>query len=308
MPSARAQLTPHQATRRMIATDRGSFAALEAAPTAAAARGAAMAARGTALLLPGFTGSKEDFAPVFGALTAAGYRVVSVDQRGQHETPGADSYGAYLPDALAQDVLAVAAQLPRPIHLVGHSFGGLVARAAVLAAPGAFASLTLMSTGPGALVGWRREMIDALEPVLAEGGHEAVFAGMQQFAAAAAASGAAAAASGAAASSNDEQADRQLLSFLRRRFLATDAGSLRGMGGALRVEPDRVEDLRACAPKMPMMVLYGDGDDAWPSAVQADMARRLGAREVVLAGVGHSPCIEEPQRTTTALTAFWSST
>jgi pimeloyl-ACP methyl ester carboxylesterase len=35
------------------------------------------------------------------------------------------------------------------VHLVGHSFGGLVARAAVLADPGTWSSLTLLSSGPG---------------------------------------------------------------------------------------------------------------------------------------------------------------
>jgi pimeloyl-ACP methyl ester carboxylesterase len=39
------------------------------------------------LLLPGYTGSKEDFAPLFGPLTDAGYAVVSIDLPGQFESP-----------------------------------------------------------------------------------------------------------------------------------------------------------------------------------------------------------------------------
>lgn len=315
MTSPRAQLTPHSAVSRVAITPRGTFAVLDAKPaplssatadaaTADAGTAAADAAGGTAacaVLVPGFTGSKEDFAPLLSLLAGSGYRVLALDQRGQHETTGAaaaDGLEAYRPDELAQDLLAVAAQLPGPVHLVGHSFGGLVARAAVIAAPAAFASLTLMSSGPAAIVGWRRAMIDALEPVLAGGGHEAVFAGMQSFTAQAAASG-------AAASSKYADADPALLAFLRSRFLATDVGSLAGMGGALRLEPDRVGELLAAAPTLPTMVVYGDRDDAWPPALQQDMARRLRAREVVLTGVGHSPAIDDPHLTAQTLASFW---
>jgi pimeloyl-ACP methyl ester carboxylesterase len=298
VPAPRAQLTVHSAQARTLQTPGGAIAALDAAPLPD------RPPLGAALLVPGFTGSKEDFVPLLEPLRLAGYRVVAYDQRGQHETPGIGAaepeaaLASYLPDALAQDLLAVAGQLPQPLHLVGHSFGGLVARAAVIAAPGAFSSLTLMSSGPSAIVGWRRDMMDALEPVLLDGGHDAVFAGMQQFAAQAAASG-------AAPASKYEQAEARLLAFLRDRFLATDASSLAGMGAALRTEPDRVEQLRSAAPALPVMVLYGDRDDAWPPDLQAAMARRLGAREVVLPGVGHSPGIEAPDATAHALSSFW---
>ena len=43
---------------------------------------------GTALLVPGFTGSKEDFISVLPLLAADGWRVVTYDQRGQYESAG----------------------------------------------------------------------------------------------------------------------------------------------------------------------------------------------------------------------------
>ena len=58
------------ATRRAaVETVRGTFAVLEALPEAHAADAAGL---GTALLVPGYTGSKEDFNPVLGRLSAAG--------------------------------------------------------------------------------------------------------------------------------------------------------------------------------------------------------------------------------------------
>lgn len=297
MTSPRAQLTPHGAQSRIVETPRGQFAVLDAVPAGASAVPCAV-------LVPGFTGSKEDFAPLLDLLTGRGYRVLALDQRGQHESPGSPvldsetSLASYRPDALALDLLAVIDQLAGPVHLVGHSFGGLVARAAVIARPSAFATLTLMSSGPAAIVGWRRVMIDALEPVLADGGHQAVFAGMQQFSAQAATSG-------AAAPSKYATADPGLLAFLQSRFLATDIASLAGMGGALRVEPDRVADLLGAAPDLPAMVVYGDRDDAWPPALQKDMAHRLRAREVVLPGAGHSPAIDDPHLIAGTLASFW---
>ncbi len=55
-----------------LRTSRGVFAAREARPRRAEPRG-------TALLLPGYTGSKEDFIAMLAPLAEAGYRVVAVD-------------------------------------------------------------------------------------------------------------------------------------------------------------------------------------------------------------------------------------
>ena len=67
------------------------------------------------MLVPGFTGSKEDFVAVLAPLAAAGWRVVTYDQRGQHETPGAPPPGevvtaeSYALSELALDLLAIVA-------------------------------------------------------------------------------------------------------------------------------------------------------------------------------------------------------
>lgn len=61
----------------------------------------------------------------------------------------------------------------------------------------------------------------------------------------------------------------------------------------------------AATPDLPTMVVYGDHDDAWPPALQHDVAHLLRAREVVLAGAGHSPAIDDPALIAETLASFW---
>ena len=104
--------------------------------------------------------------------------------RGQFETPGADDAAAYQLGALAADVALVAGWLSAGhdgpaaspgglgggasapggggVHLLGHSLGGLVAREVLLARAAQISSLTLMSSGPGALSGPRALILQAL--------------------------------------------------------------------------------------------------------------------------------------------------
>lgn len=243
----------------------------------------------TALLLPGYTGSKEDFAPLLGPAAAAGLEVVAVDLPGQFESPGPAEPAAYAPDRLAAVVAEVAAALDPPVHLLGHSFGGLVARAAVIARPELFRSLVLMSSGPAAIGGARREMIERLRPLLAESGLAAVYAAAQ---------------AAARAQPGYSEPPAPLAQFLERRFLAGAPAMLEGMGEALRTEPDRVSELAAV--RAPTLVLYGADDDAWPPAVQDEMAHRLGAERAVVPGAAHSPAVENPGPTLAALLGFWN--
>ena len=145
---------PDRARRTTVSCARGTFAALEAFPASGTCE------LGTALLVPGYTGSKEDFIPLLGPLAAAGRRVVAIDMRGQYQTPGPDDPAAYHWPALAADITAVA-KATDTTHLLGHSFGGLVTREAVLAGYTP-ASLTLMSSGPSALPGPRAEDLRAM--------------------------------------------------------------------------------------------------------------------------------------------------
>jgi pimeloyl-ACP methyl ester carboxylesterase len=254
-------------------------------PIAALAAGDANAT--PVLLLPGYTGSKEDFGPILDPLAAGALRPVAIDLPGQFESPGPQHASGYSTEALGRVVLAAALSLGPRVHLVGHSFGGLVARAAVLADPSAFASLVLMDSGPAEIGGPRRALIDHLGPALAEVGVPGVYDATLML---------------AAAEPDYVPPPPALAEFLRRRFLAGSAAMLQGMGDALRVEPDRVADLAAVP--LPMLVLYGAEDDAWPPAVQDEMAARLGARRVVVPDAAHSPAVENPGVTAAELVNF----
>jgi pimeloyl-ACP methyl ester carboxylesterase len=242
----------------------------------------------TVLLVPGYTGSKEDFAPILDPLAAAGFRAVAIDLPGQFESPGMDEPGDYRPDVLGAVVRDAARTFDPPVHLLGHSFGGLVARAAVIAEPARFASLVLLSSGPARLGGVRRVRIDQLEPVLAQTGLTGVYAAMQ----------AAAAAEPGFVAPPDELAE-----FLERRFLGGSPSMLQGMGDALRTEPDRVAELAATGVRT--LVLHGADDDAWEPSVQREMAQRLGADYVVVPHAAHSAAVENPDATADALLEFW---
>ncbi len=84
---------------------------------------------GTALiLLHGFPEFWYGWRKQIGALAAAGYRVVAVDQRGYNESSKPQAVRAYALSELRNDVIAVADALGRErVCLAGHDWGGIVA-------------------------------------------------------------------------------------------------------------------------------------------------------------------------------------
>ncbi|MFJ9558883.1 alpha/beta fold hydrolase [Streptomyces fuscichromogenes] len=278
MPEDLSFAPPAQGRPVRLTTRRGDFAALRAEP----AQGPH---RGTVLLLPGYTGSKEEFAPLFPYVTAAGYRAVAVDARGQYETDGPDGEEAYRQSALGLDVLAQAETLGEPVHLLGHSMGGQVARAAVLSDPRPFASLTLLSSGPARVGEERQSQLELLLGALETMTMAQVWEAMRNR---------------RPAPASPADAER-----LRARWMRTHVSHLRVVGRQLLTEPDRTAELAALT-SLPKHVVYGDADDTWPLAELEDMATRLDARRSVLAGAGHSPNLQRPADTATALIGFWS--
>ncbi|MET8858671.1 alpha/beta hydrolase [Streptomyces sp. NPDC004579] len=270
-----------------LSTPRGEFAVLDAAPEGRS--------KGTALLLPGFTGSKEDFIALHVPLAAAGYRTVAVDGRGQFETEGPrDDETAYAQDELAQDVLAQAAAVGTPVHLVGHSLGGQIARAAVLTDPSPFVSLTLMASGPAQISTAQQQRVKLLRDALAVMSMAEVWEAIQAME------------SPEETDTGELDAGLDDLADLRRRWLGNSPAQLVTTGRQLCEEPDRVAELAAVP--LPKHVLSGERDDTWPVALLDAMAVRLDARRTVVEGAEHSPNADQPMETAHALASFWDGT
>lgn len=270
----------------MVST-RGEFAVLEALP------GTGVTELGTALLVPGYTGSKEDFISVLSELAGAGRRVLALDLRGQYETPGPDDPAAYTAAALGADIAALA-EATQARHLLGHSFGGLVVRESVLAAGSRPASVTLLSSGPSALPGCRAKRLasmldfiggargEELRVKIAEIWHDSL-----------------------KPEAEAAEVPADVLAFLRDRFLKNNPVGLVTMAAELLTAEDRTKELSG--QDISTFVLYGENDDAWPTAIQEDMAARLEARRLCIPAAVHSPAVEAPATTAQALTGFWNS-
>lgn len=243
-----------------------------------------------ALLVPGFTSSKEDFIAVLPLLADAGVHVVAYDQAGQYESRTDAGEERFSMDALASDIHTLTAQIwpsgPRP-HLVGHSLGGLIARAAVVAKPTAFASLTCLSSGPAAVPESQRPPLELLRSVLPDMALAQVWESKVAL---------------------DESRGKpipggEIGRFLRKRWVSGSPHALRAKAGMLLTEIDRTSHLAATG--VSTAVIYGSDDDVWSPATQADMARQLGAPVTEIPGVGHAPTTDAPEQTAAALLQHW---
>ncbi|MFI1417111.1 alpha/beta fold hydrolase [Streptomyces sp. NPDC020731] len=275
---------PTGARTRRLRTSRGEFAVVDVPPAAG------VTVRGVALLLPGYTGSKEDFTLVHEPLAARGYRTVAVDGRGQYESDGSeDDESAYAQEELARDVLAQANAVGAPVHLVGHSLGGQIARAAVLLDRSPFRSLTLISSGPARISVSQEQRVKLLRDALA-------VMSMAECWEAILAMGTPEEVGGPARGLGGQE-------YLRRRWLGTSPVQLLATGRQLCTEPDRVAELAAVP--LPFHVLSGARDDTWPVPDLDEMALRLEAHRTVVDGAEHSPTVDRPAPTARALAGFW---
>lgn len=251
-----------------LQTPRGAFAAH---------RALAVDPVGHVLLVPGWTGSKEDFTPLLPLLAAAGLDATTYDQRGQYETPGLpdDDYSLA---GFAADAAAVRATSRHSRSaLMGHSFGGLVAQQAAVTDPSTWQTLSLLCTGPGALGDTARRPLKKLASAIGKVPllhlHEIREQGIKRPA--------------------------QITGFLARRFTSNAPASLKAMTQHLIDAPDIIDAVAATG--LPVWVGRGADDDAWPHDVQDAMAGRLGTDVHVIPDSAHSPAVENPE----ALVAAW---
>ena len=246
--------------------------------------------RANVLLVPGFTSSRSTFFCIMQELADAGYRVVAMSQRGQPHSNGPDTADGYALQALGHDLIGTLDALGwhEPAHLLGHSFGGLVAAEAVIQAPARWASLTLWNSGLQNM-GPNKGLADALEG-LREHGPRALWVSERL------------------AAGLDPDADlrgelNRVEQFYFDRGMSTKPAQLDAAMEHLATQADRVLELRATGVRA--LVAHGDADDAWPQDQQRADAERLGADYAVIPRSGHSSHQDNPQDSVSTLTRFW---
>lgn len=245
--------------------------------------------QGSALLLPGLTGSKEDFLAILGPLHDLGWRVCAIDLLGQYESQGPEDVSAYQLATQVASLARVAESIGPPVHLVGHSMGGVLARAAAVTHPELFTSLTLLNSGPGPLEPTAQQLLQQLIAALDHLSPGQV----QQFRAASA----------------TESFQPEIAAFLQRRWDLTRSAHLQALAALALDPPDLLPTLKEMLDSgvLRALVAYGGRDDeSWSTDRYAQLARDLGCPAVVFPNAAHSPAVESPAETAAALHEFWS--
>ena len=257
-------------------------------PLARVALGPADAPR--VVLVPGATGSKEDFVLMFPLFAAAGYRVESFDLAGQYESASAGPgkldppRKRYDERLFLDDLIAVLDDGVGSTHVLGYSFAGTLAELALLERPDRFASLTLLSAPPESGQAFR-----SVKRI----GQISAFTSPRQ--------GAALMLWGIRNNLNRVPASR--LAFVRERFALTRRDSVDDIIALMMDTPDLRAPLALAT--VPKLVAVGE-HDLWPRELHERFARELNARLAVYP-TGHSPCETAPNQLTRDMLALFES-
>jgi pimeloyl-ACP methyl ester carboxylesterase len=226
------------------------------------------------VLIPGVTGSKEDFYLLAPILVAAGYHVQSFDLAGQYESAeaGPPAGERYTYDLLVADVVAFLRD-GAPAHVLGYSFAGILAQLALVRHPELFRSLTLLTAPPEPgqsfrgvrIIGWLSWFAT---PHL---GASLMIWGIV---------------------TNKNRVSESRLAFVRSRFALTRRSSVDDIVCLMKHVPDVRAEVAASG--VPLLVVTGQ-HDLWPTHLHAANAKALGARFAVYR-TGHSPCETAPHQ------------
>jgi 3-oxoadipate enol-lactonase len=248
------------------------------------------------LAVHGFAGSRDDFSPVLPALAAAGWQVAAADNRGHGDSTHPPAEDDYTVERFADDVIGLADALGwERFVLLGHSFGGVIARHVTVRRPRRVAALVLMNTflaGPAldpavftlAAEIVRHDGVDRYLELLDEQGdpldnpaHERAVATIEGYGERGAAS-------------------------TRRCSPAMIARVLDHFGTDRDADPDGAAALAGL--RCPTLIVTGD-EDALTLGPSASLAAAIaGSRLVVLEDAGHNPQFEQTDALLDVLLAF----
>ena len=234
------------------------------------------------VLVPGATGSKEDFVLMLPLLAQAGYFVQSFDLAGQYESHAAGADTAYSYDLFVDDLVAFL-EMGQPAHLLGYSFAGTVAQLVAVRRPELIRSLTLLTTPPGSgNVFASMKLLGPLAPFASP--HRG--AGLMIW----------------GIVTNKNRVPPRRLAFVRSRFALTSRRSVDEIVGLMMASPDLRDAVRALS--LPTLVVAGS-HDLWPLAAHERYARAIGA-EFRSYATGHSPSETTPHQLTADLLALYA--
>ena len=223
-------------------------------------------------LVPGATGSKEDFALMLPILARAGYFVQSFDLAGQYQSHLAGEGSTYTYQLFIDDLVAFL-EAGGPAHLLGYSFAGTIAQLVAVRRPELLLSLTLLSTPPGSgNVFARMRWLGPIAPVAsARHGAGLMIWGIV---------------------TNKNRVPPRRLQFVRSRFALTSRRSVDEIVGLMMASPDLRDRLR----RLPLPKLVAAGSrDLWPPSAHERFARDIGA-ELRIYPTGHSPSETTPHQ------------
>ena len=236
------------------------------------------------VLVPGATGSKEDFSLIAPMLVASGYYVESYDLAGQYESAGAGPMPGekYDYELFVGDLLAFLNAGTAPAHVLGYSFAGFVAQLAYLRQPEMFLSLAFLGMPPQPGQSFRGvSWIGPLGYVTSAHAIASLLIWGIKW--------------------NLNRAAPGRLPLVRERFDDTVRRSVDEIVGLMKHAPDLRPAL--AASDLPLLVAVGS-HDLWPPRLQREFAAQIRAdyREYP---TGHSPCETTPHQLSRDLVALY---
>ncbi|MEU1973546.1 alpha/beta hydrolase [Microbacterium sp. NPDC019599] len=241
------------------------------------------------VLVSGVAGSKEDFVLLFPLFAAAGFQVESYDLAGhwesvdagpEHLDPPREHYDHRL---FVDDLVAILEDGPAPAHVLGYSFGGLVAELALVERADLFASLTLMSAPPATGQVFRGVKhigpISDMPPSRAAG---LILWGIRY---------------------NLNRTPPQRIAFVRERLAVTRRPAIDDIVGLMMSMP--AVEAEVAGSSIPKLIAVGE-QDLWPTAQHEAYGARIGAR-IAVYPTGHAPCETAPHQLVRDMLALFAS-